>query len=146
MSPEDDAGFLGRGWAFPPRVNAHTGEAALVEQAADVAESLRILMSTRPGERIMQPDYGCSLHDLVFETNSAETRSAAETAIRQAVLFYEPRITLHRVDVDLVDWLEGRMSVELSYSIDATNSRANMVFPFYVTEGTLVSDTPVTAM
>jgi len=146
MSSHDDAGFLGRGWAFPPRVNGYTGGAVLVEQAEDVADSLRILMSTRPGERIMQADYGCRLHDLVFETNSPETRSAAETAIRQAVLFYEPRITLHRVEVDLVDWLEGRMSVELSYSIDATNSRANMVFPFYLTEGTLVSDTPVMAL
>jgi hypothetical protein len=142
----DSAGFLGRGWAFPPRLNGYSGDAVLVQEDADVAESLRILMSTRPGERIMHPDYGCRLQDLVFETNSPETHSAAETAIRQAILFYEPRITLHRVDVDLSDWLEGRMLITLSYSIDATNSRSNMVFPFYESEGTLVSNTPVLAL
>jgi phage baseplate assembly protein W len=82
----------------------------------------------------------------VFETIDGTTRSAIETAIRQAILHYEPRITLIEVTADMIDWREGRMSVTLEYSIDQTNARSNMVFPFYIDEGTLVSDTPVMAI
>lgn len=142
----EDAGFLGRGWAFPPRFDTNNGTAQLVQDEDDIAESLRILMSTRPGERIMHPGYGCRLHDFVFETIDGTTRSAIETAIRQAILHYEPRITLIEVTADMIDWREGRMSVTLEYSIDQTNARSNMVFPFYIDEGTLVSDTPVMAI
>lgn len=139
---EGNPGFLGRGWAFPPRIDSYSGQARMVEANSDIAESLRILMSTRPGERIMQPDYGCRLHEQVFETSDGATRASIETAIRQAILFYEPRITLHSVLVALDAWMEGKMSVTLEYTVDQTNSRANMVFPFYEDEGTLVSDTP----
>lgn len=143
---ENDPGFLGRGWHFPPVFDPATGEVEMVEGAPDIAESLRILMATRPGERIMQPDYGCRLHDYVFALNDAETEAGIETAIRQAVLFFEPRITLHTIRVDISDWLGGRLSVALDYTVDQTNARANMVYPFYIDEGTLVSDTPVMSL
>lgn len=139
---ESNPGFLGRGWAFPPRLNDHSGEAIMVAADTDIVESLRILMGTRPGERIMQPDYGCRLHDQVFETTDGATRAGIETAIRQAILFFEPRITLNEVSVALDDWLEGKMAITLDYTVDQTNNRANMVFPFYRDEGTLVADTP----
>ena len=143
---ENDPGFLGRGWHFPPLFDPATGEAHMVQAETDIAESLRILMATRPGERIMQPAYGCRLHEYVFDLNGPGTRAAIETAIRQAILFFEPRITLHEVRVETTDWLHGRMHVELEYTIDQTNARSNMVYPFYIDEGTLVSDTPVLAM
>ena len=142
----DDAGFRGRGWAFPPRFDANSGEVLMVQTDDDIAESLRILMSTRPGERIMHPGYGCRLNEMVFEVADGTTRAAIETAIRQAILHYEPRITLEDVRADVTDWLDGRMTVNLDYTVDQTNSRSNMVFPFYVNEGTLVSDTPVLAV
>ncbi len=143
---ENDPGFLGRGWHFPPVFDPFTGEVQMVQAEPDIAESLRILMATRPGERIMQPAYGCRLQDYVFDMNNAATHAGIETAIRQAILFFEPRITLHKVDVDTSDWLGGRMVVQLEYTVDQTNSRSNMVFPFYLDEGTLVSDTPVMAL
>lgn len=139
----DDPSFLGRGWQFPLRFDGNTGQPALVQAEEDIAESLRILMGTRPGERIMQPAYGCRLHDLVFEVMDGETRAAAETAISQAILFFEPRITLHRVIVTADDWSEGILRIRLDYTIDQTNSRANIVFPFYLQgEGTLVPGAP----
>lgn len=143
---QNDPGFLGRGWHFPPVFDPSTGEVQMVQAEPDIAESLRILMATRPGERIMQPAYGCRLHEYVFDLNSAETAGAIETTIRQAILFFEPRITLHEVQVESTKWMEGKISIMLDYSIDQTNARANMVYPFYIDEGTLVSDTPVLAL
>ncbi|MEM7491649.1 MAG: GPW/gp25 family protein [Pseudomonadota bacterium] len=142
---EVDPGFLGRGWSFPPRLDAAAGRTAMVAADADVAESLRILMGTRPGERVMQPDYGCRLFDLVFDPMGEETDAAIEVAVSQAILFYEPRITVQEIEVNSAEWMEGRLSIRLAYVVNQTNSRSNMVFPFYLREGTLVSDTPVPA-
>ncbi|MEM7296359.1 MAG: GPW/gp25 family protein [Pseudomonadota bacterium] len=139
---DPDAGFLGRGWSFPPALDPATGRAVMVSAEDDIVESLRILISTRPGERIMQPDYGCRLSDLVFEPMGEETETQVETTIRQAILFFEPRITAEEIEVSTQDWLEGHLSVRIEYRVIQTNTRANMVFPFYQSEGTLVSDTP----
>ncbi|MBU3030121.1 GPW/gp25 family protein [Paracoccus marinaquae] len=134
----DDPGFLGRGWHFPPDFDANTGQPALAEAEDDIAESLHILMGTRRGERIMHPTYGCRIHDLVFEIMDGETEAAIETAISEAILFFEPRITLHQVIVGTEDWLDGILRIRLDYSVDQTNSRSNIVFPFYLAEGTLL--------
>lgn len=80
------------------------------------------------------------------EDSNKARKGAIETAVRQAVLFFEPRITLHVVRVNTTDWLGGRLTVTLEYTVDQTNARSNMVFPFYIDEGTLVSDTPVLAL
>jgi uncharacterized protein len=138
----EDAGFLGQGWAFPPAFEAPTGRAILRTGEADIVESLRILFSTRPGERVMQPDYGCRLSDLVFEPMDTRTRVAIEVAVRRAVQFFEARVALSRVEVTARDWPEGRLDVAVTYTIRATNSRHNVVFPFYLAEGTLVPDLP----
>ncbi|MGC9420493.1 MAG: GPW/gp25 family protein [Rhodovulum sp.] len=138
----DDPSFLGRGWAFPPAFEPRNGVAALVEAEDDIAESLRILMGTRPGERVMQPDYGCRLHDLVFEPMTAETEAEIEVAISRAILFFEPRIVLESVQVTADDWPEGILRIRLVYRVRATNSRHNRVFPFYRTEGTLLPAPP----
>ena len=138
----DDPSFLGRGWHFPPHFDRHTGQTTLAEAEDDIAESLRILIGTRPGERIMQPTYGCHLHDLVFEVMDSRTALAVETAIRKAILFFEPRITVSRVVVDTAEWMDGTMRIRLDYTIDQTNSRSNIVFPFYLNEGTLLPAQP----
>lgn len=140
-----DPAFLGRGWAFPPRFDKGTGEALLVQAEEDIAESLRILMETRSGERVMHPNYGCRLHDLVFEPMDSETEAEIEVAITRAILFFEPRIKLGMITADAGDALEGHLSVTLTYTVIETNERHNMVFPFYITEGTLISRTPVPA-
>jgi phage baseplate assembly protein W len=135
-------GFLGQGWAFPPRFDAQSGSAGMCASESDIVDSLRILFSTRTGERIMQPDYGCRLKDLVFEPMDTRTRVAIEVAVTRAVQFFEARINLDRVQVSASDWPEGRLEIMLTYVIRETNSRHNMVFPFYIQEGTLISDKP----
>lgn len=142
--PEDGGGFLGQGWAFPPRFEARSGAVVRRTAEADIVESLRILFGTRPGERVMQPDFGCRLADLVFEPMNEPTRIAIEVAIRRAVMFFEARIHLNRVDVTPVDWPAGHLEILVDYSIRATNSRHNVVFPFYLREGTLLSEAPGT--
>jgi len=141
-TPGESAGFLGRGWSFPPRFDPAKGEITMVEREADIRESLRILFLTRKGERVMHPNYGCALHDLVFEPMNSQTAAAIDQTIRQAILFYEPRIDVLSVDVQTQNFLEGRLSIQLDYRIRATNTRQNVVFPFYIHEGTLLSGTP----
>lgn len=138
-----DPGFLGRGWAFPPAFDPRQGTATLVEAASDIAESLRILFETRPGERLMRPAYGCRIHEFLFEPMTGATARSIETAIRRAILYFEPRITVVALRAEFEDWSQGRMRLHLTYEIQATNSRHNVVFPFYAEEGTLVTATPV---
>ena len=108
----------------------------MVSADDDIRESLIILLSTSPGERVMRPDYGCGLKAIVFE-NVTETRVAQiHDIVERAVLFYEPRITLHRLDVDTDEVFDGLIRITLHYTIRTTNTRSNMVFPFYFREGT----------
>lgn len=140
MTGGEDPGFLGRGWSFPPRFDALTGRLIPVAAEEDIVESLRVLFLTRPGERVMHPRYGCALQDLVFEPMDAETEAAIELAISRAILFFEPRITVERVVVRTEDWLEGRLKILLEFRVRATNTRSNVVFPFYLAEGTLLAE------
>ncbi len=130
--------FLGTGWAFPPEFDRLDRGAKRVSHEADIVESLRILMQTRPGERVMQPAYGCGLNALVFEVIDASLLARVRQVIDRAVLFFEPRIRLERVDVDDADALEGLLRIGLVYTVRTTNTRHNVVFPFYHREGTLL--------
>ena len=140
----DDPGFLGRGWSFPPSFDAFTGTATLVTADDDIHQSLRILFETRPGERVMHPTFGCRIHDYLFDPMNAATMRKMETAIAQAILFFEARITLNEIDVHIANAEEGRLLIDLTYTIRQTNARSNVVFPFYIREGTLIPDAPVT--
>ncbi len=139
MDPAKDAGFLGRGWSFPPRFDPAKAAIEMVAREDDIVESLRILFLTRQGERVMHPTYGCALRDLVFEGMSPDTEAAIELALSRAILFFEPRIDLESVVVETHDPLNGVLSILLTYRVRATNSRQNVVFPFYLREGTLLS-------
>ena len=138
----DDPGFLGRGWAFPPRFDGASGEAATVSADDDIVESLAILFQTSQGERVMRPAYGSALRDLVFEPLDTETEVAIERAISRAILFYEPRIELIGVTAKAYDVAEGRLEISVAYQVRATNSRHNVVFPYYLREGTLLAEPP----
>ncbi len=140
----DDPGFLGRGWAFPPSFDPFTGAAALVTADEDIQQSLRILFETRPGERVMHPTFGCRIHDYLFEPMNAPTMRKMEAAISQAILFFEARITLEDIRVHIAEAEEGRLLIDLVYTVRQTNARSNVVFPFYIQEGTLLADVPVT--
>jgi uncharacterized protein len=134
MSSEaGDKSFLGTGWAFPPRFTSRGAVMVAAEQ--DIRESLLILLSTTPGERIMHPAYGCGLKMHVFDLINESAIAIIKDMVRKAILFFEPRVILDRVDVDVVDALNGRVDIRLDYRVSATNNRYNLVYPFYLNEG-----------
>ena len=133
---KESPAFLGRGWAFPPRFDRRAGHTLMASEADDIDQSLRILLSTRLGERVMHPTFGCSIHQLVFGPMSQTTLGQIRDAIERAILFFEPRIKLDRVEVTTPRFEEGIMDILIEYTIRLTNTRSNMVFPFYFEEGT----------
>ena len=126
--------FLGIGWAFPPGFDDRQLGALMVEQNEDIEESLRILMSTRPGERVMHPSYGCDLKRMVFETIDTGALTEIRDMVERAVLFFEARITLDDLDIDTSELVEGVLRLRLAYTVRTTNSRHNWVYPFYLDE------------
>lgn len=131
-----DKSFLGQGWGFPPEFDLKSKSVRMVSGEEDISESLRILMATTFQERIMQPDYGCGLKSMVFENIDDGVLTLIVDAIQRAVLFFEPRIDLENVDIDDERILDGLLYIKLDYRIRATNSRTNLVYPFYFEEGT----------
>lgn len=128
--------FLGTGWCFPPMFSPAGRGAVMVSDDEDIRESLRILFSTQPGERVMQSGYGCPLRSLVFTPIDASTITEMRDMIGKAILFHEPRIELESVDVDAGGALEGVLVLRLAYRVRSTNSRSNMVYPFHFIEAT----------
>jgi len=127
--------FLGRGWKFPVGVDA-TGRIALSEYEDDISEALRIVLLTSKGERVMRQEFGASLHDFVFESMSATTIGRAQAAVTDALIKWEPRIEVLRVDVEPEQGEIGKLLIDIEYRVRATNNRFNLVFPFYLKEQT----------
>jgi len=132
----ENKSFLGSGWSFPPRFLDSTEGLELSHDDRDIAESIYILLSTTPGERVMNPGYGCNLHSMVFSSVTTSMKTRMEDLISTAILYYEPRINLVAINIDDKDQLEGKLEINIVYDIKGTNSRKNMVYPFYLTEGT----------
>jgi len=137
-----DKSFLGSGWGFPIEFDSDPVSKSLrvrmASEEEDIRESLWILFSTRPGQRVMQPSYGCALHALVFEVINETTFEEIREVVERAILFFEPRIHLDQVDVDAGQVYEGVLQIRVDYSIRTTNTRSNVVYPFYFREGTSV--------
>ena len=127
--------FLGTGWGFPPTFVRGVNSVRVVSDEDDIRESIGILLRTYVGERIMQPDYGCNLEDLVFEPLDASLKTFFKEIILQAIRLYEPRVELKEVEFETNE-NEGQILVVLDYKILATNNRFNVVYPFYLNEGT----------
>lgn len=132
-----DKRFLGVGWSFPPEFHKHAANTyvKMVAEEEDIRESLIILLSTRPGERTMQPGYGCGLHAMVFEHINESSITEMRDVIERAILFYEPRIELLSIEVETENAYEGRVEILIAYNIRKTNTRSNLVYPFYFIEG-----------
>jgi phage baseplate assembly protein W len=128
--------FLGRGWSFPPEFHRHSKEVKMVSEAPDIQQSLTILLSTRPGERLMHPTFGCSIHDMIFESINESTITEIKDRIQRAILFFEPRISVDNIFVDAEEEKSGTLRILLEYTIRTTNARSNLVYPFYLKEGT----------
>lgn len=126
------APFLGQGWAFPPQFSADTKTLALVSEAQDVEQSLYILFHTEPGERIMNPEYGCALRQFLFENLVQTTLTRLRNVVDLAILRFEPRIKADPVQVDTTQLLDGVLRLQLRYTIRATNSVYNQVYPLYI--------------
>ena len=126
--------FLGTGWAFPPTFIAGGNQVDMVSGVDDIHQSLQILLSTRLGERLMQESFGCDLTNLLFEEIDQSMVNTLTNLVSDAILYFEPRITLDQIDVSPDQAEAGLLLITLSYTVSATNSRFNMVYPFYVNE------------
>ena len=135
MNEKNDS-FLGRGWAFPPAFNFELGTVETVAAEEDIRQSLRIIIETIPGERIMFSTFGCGIRKFVFESNDPTHMSMLKDSIYDALLYNEPRIKLEKIDITDDTQRFGLIHIHISYTIIITNTRSNMVFPFYIKEGT----------
>ncbi|MEM9452606.1 MAG: GPW/gp25 family protein [Myxococcota bacterium] len=135
-SKGEHGSFLGKGWGFPPRFGPGGATVDMVEGAEDISQSLEILLSTALGERVMRPDFGCDLSAFQFEPVSQALVNDLTAIVSNAIVSYEPRIHLEAVDVSDDDAVFGRLTIRVDYTVRATNSRYNLVFPFYLQEAT----------
>ena len=131
----DTGGFLGQGWAFPPTFIKGVNTVELVKAEEDIKQSLVILLSTTLGERVMRSDYGANLHQQVFEPMDAAFQTFVTSIVSDAITNYETRINLDSVDV-AIENEEGRIELTINFTIISSNSRANIVYPYYLNEGT----------
>ena len=134
----NDNAFLGTGWAFPPRFQGPERHVVMSSDIQDIEQSLSILLSTTPGERPMVPDFGCRIHQFVFEELTQTVLTQLESEIRHAILFFESRINVEEMHF-LPEPLTGKLLIQIDYGVITTNTRSNMVYPFYLNEGTLIS-------
>ncbi|WP_026950729.1 GPW/gp25 family protein [Algoriphagus mannitolivorans] len=127
--------FLGRGWGFPVEFNQNSRQVLLAENEEDIRQSLIILLNTTIGERVLRPEYGCNMEDLLFEALNVTTATMITNRIKRAILFHEPRIKTDDIDLR-PDYQEGRVEVLISYTIISTNNRKNLVYPYLFIEAT----------
>lgn len=136
-----ETNFLGTGWSFPPSFDRSTKQVVMVSGEDDIRQSLQILFNTVPGERTMLPKFGCNVKSFLFENIDTSMEFLLKDQIANAILNYESRIQLMDLSIDSSEAANGLLTVTIDYMIRSTNSRNNMVFPFYITEGTLLQQT-----
>ena len=134
MSDDSVPSFVGRGIAFPMRVDA-SGSLALVSGVADIEKSMRIIIGTAPGERPMRPEFGCRIWELLFEPINTNTLGLMETVVEEALQRWEPRVEITAVTADAVDPSNGAVDISIAYVIASTNESRNLVYPFYTIPG-----------
>lgn len=134
---KNNKAYLGTGWSFPPTFDTDSRTITMVSAEIDIEQSLEILLSTSLGERVMQPDYGCNLKDYQFESMDSALIGFIKDLVERAILFFEPRIRLERIDIteeDSFDLIEGFLKIIVHYEIEGTNTRYNYVYDFYLRE------------
>ncbi len=133
----NDNSFIGRGWSFPPEFTKGGRELLMVSEVEEIKQSLEILFGTILGERIMQEDYGCNLMNYVFEEMSSRVIHRLQHMIKDAVLNHEARIKVNQVEVNIDQGEVGMLLINLDFTIPSSNSRYNLVYPFYLTEANI---------
>ena len=123
--------FLGRGWKYPVEVD-RAGGIAMSELDESIRQSIHIILGTAPGERVMRPNFGCSIHDLVYAPNNLNTASLAAHFCIEALGKWEPRIDEIEAHAEPSDDDANRLDIHLKYTVRATNTSRNLVYPFYI--------------
>lgn len=126
--------FLGTGWKFPVRIS-HGGGFAFSQGEQSVEEAIWILLGTARGERQMLPRFGCGIHDLVFAPNNQATQGSVQHLVKDALMEWEPRIDVLDVNVSSAAGEENTMLIRVDYRIRSNNTFGNLVYPFFITEG-----------
>ncbi len=122
--------FLGVGWSFPVAVNSN-GALKIAQYEESVRQSIWIILGTAKGERMMRPDFGCGIYDLVFEANTASTAGRVGQEVRRALLLFEPRIDV--LDIQVQSEGSGEvLLISIDYQVRATDNAFNLVYPFYL--------------
>ncbi len=127
--------FLGNGWIDPPAFDRSGSPTRMVAYEENIRQSLRTLLNTSPGERVHRYDYGCPIRRYAFEIMDVSTQTLLRDEIERAIVRFEPRVELHRVDFE-ADEKGGLLRIVIDYTVRRTNRRTNMVYPFYLNEGT----------
>jgi phage baseplate assembly protein W len=127
--------FLGRGWAMPVELDPRTGFVKTAEYEEDIRQSIRIILETAPGERVMRPNFGCGIHELAFAAVDTTTLQRIRSVVEEALRRCEARIDVLGVSIDEDATSEGVLLIEVEYQVRKTNQTGNLVFPFYFREG-----------
>lgn len=135
---EDKKNITGLGWAFPPRFDKISKRAAIVTGEKDIIQSLQILFGTRPGERILSQQFGCNIEASLFNTMTLSEETLLKEEIKDAIVDYEPRIDVNQINIDTSQSLDGIIHIQIDFTIRNINSRHNIVYPFFIGEGTLI--------
>lgn len=125
--------FLGKGWKYP--VSIQNSKIALSEGEDSIRESIMIILGTTKGERVMRPDFGCGIWELVFAPNNTSTATLVTFYIKEALLKWEPRIEVLDVSVTPDEEEGNKLIINVEYRVKTTNTKGNLVYPFYLTEG-----------
>jgi uncharacterized protein len=123
--------FFGVGWSFPVKLDQDGKTIALARYEESIRQAIHIILSTARGERVMRPDFGCGIYDLVFALNNSETQSTLANEVKQALLYWEPRIDV--LDIQVSSGQEDQvLYIDISYRVRTTNNIFNLVYPFYL--------------
>lgn len=131
MDNKKTTDIVGQGWYFPPMIDSQGG-VALTSERSEIEQAMRIIIMTVPGQRVMRPRFGCRIHELLFAPNNQSTAAQAARYVREALLMWEPRITLVDVLAYPDTQADGRLLIEVRYVVKSTGDPRSLVFPFYL--------------
>ena len=128
--------FLGIGWSFPPTFNKERSDVEMTTKEGDIKQSLHIYFNTKLGERIMRQDFGCIIHEHLFDRLDKSILDVLTFELKQNIGNIEPRIIVNEISIMPIDINEGSVEININYTVITTTVRDNIVFPYYLNEGT----------
>jgi len=123
--------IIGRRWSFPPRLSDRN-RVGLVDYDTNIKQAIYVIINTVPGERVMRPEFGCEIHSLIFHPANEQTAAVAERYVREALIRWEPRITLKDVTVTPGASERGELFINLVYQIKGQHDVRSLVYPYYL--------------